>query len=312
MQLSVVSGCASEVRTLHRLVVLKKVLSLMPGGTGSSTVLCDDGRSYVVKKRANPQGPNVLANELVGTELMSVLGLPTPNWRFATTSCAGLSPRNSDAQNCERSSCELHFASELVSGLSTETISNHLSESAILRLSNRADFIGALVFDVWAGSIDARQAVYVRGAGATSYRAVFIDHGHLFGGPYWLISNSRGRALTKNRFVYDGLFDSNLINDWVALLQSKIPSVLPAILETVPAQWFTGDIFWLKEVLLDRLSVLKSAMEEEIDHIRNDASGFVGAYHRKLACPPLGHRGNQAIETQMAGSQGVFKFHEAG
>ena len=52
----------------------------MRGGAQSSLLRASDGKLYVVKLQGNPQGPNVLANEALGSWLTARLGLKTPDW----------------------------------------------------------------------------------------------------------------------------------------------------------------------------------------------------------------------------------------
>src|SRR5215472_15047085 len=48
----------------------------MRGGAQSHLMRCDDGHYYVVKFQNNPQHRRVLVNELLGTRLARLLGLP--------------------------------------------------------------------------------------------------------------------------------------------------------------------------------------------------------------------------------------------
>jgi hypothetical protein len=48
------------------------VIRRMSGGSQSRLIQCDDGKLYVLKMYPNPQGPNVLANEALGSILMHV------------------------------------------------------------------------------------------------------------------------------------------------------------------------------------------------------------------------------------------------
>src|SRR5437773_10138908 len=49
----------------------------MRGGAQSHLLHCSDGYYYVVKFKNNPQHRRVLVNELLGTRLAALLGLPT-------------------------------------------------------------------------------------------------------------------------------------------------------------------------------------------------------------------------------------------
>ncbi|WP_353072156.1 HipA family kinase [Tunturiibacter gelidoferens] len=53
-----------------------KYIRKMKGGSQSILVQCDDNRFYVVKMAGNPQGPNVVANEFLGSVIAGAVGLP--------------------------------------------------------------------------------------------------------------------------------------------------------------------------------------------------------------------------------------------
>jgi hypothetical protein len=54
----------------------------MRGGSQAILVLCDDGHHYVIKMAGNLQGPNVLANELLGSVIANAVGLPVAPCRL--------------------------------------------------------------------------------------------------------------------------------------------------------------------------------------------------------------------------------------
>src|SRR5882757_9298135 len=67
----------SLTNVVHAIQFIRK----MRGGSQPALIRCDDGKLYVVKFFNNPQGPNVLANEVLGNELLNALNLPTPRWK---------------------------------------------------------------------------------------------------------------------------------------------------------------------------------------------------------------------------------------
>jgi hypothetical protein len=58
----------------------------MPGGSQPALIRCNDGKLFVVKFLNNLQGPNVLANEVLGNELLKTFDLPTPEWKAISIS----------------------------------------------------------------------------------------------------------------------------------------------------------------------------------------------------------------------------------
>ena len=66
------------------LLTVTSVVRTQKGGSQSRLVTCDDGKLYVLKMHPNPQGPNVLANEALGSILLGGLGFFAPRWRRGT------------------------------------------------------------------------------------------------------------------------------------------------------------------------------------------------------------------------------------
>ena len=176
----------------------------MPGGAETRLALCGNRVHYVVKCANNRQGPNTLANEVLGAELMKALRLPTAPWRTAR-----YFPKYSPWAVCpfHHSGCDLHFASELIRPSDEGRLYSFLPTAFVHRVINRPDFTGALIFDIWAGSSDVRQALFVEAPRTGSFSAVFIDNGHLFGGPNWKFEMRPGIALCLDRTMYSEPFD---------------------------------------------------------------------------------------------------------
>jgi hypothetical protein len=236
----------------------------MPGGGRS--VLARSGDSlYVVKCPHNLQGPNVLANELLGSELMSLLSLPNPPWRFAyfgeETKCLSHSSIGQSGLSCRG---KLHFASKCLEPIAPNRLYGFLPQSFIHRVLNRSDFLGALVFDIWAGSTDARQAVYAEDHIRRTFEAVFIDHGHDMGGPHWSWNGKPGSSLCLDRTMYAGLIDPVETQIWATRIEAILPSKLPQIVAGVPPEWHTGDINRLQNFLLARADCIQAILFEEL------------------------------------------------
>jgi hypothetical protein len=257
---------------LPKLIVVDRVLRTLPGSSGAQLVLCDDGKRYVLKCPNNPLSPNVLANEFIAAGLMHVLNLPISQSSSVTYpehircgySHAGSAP---------------HFASELLEPSSGGSLYSFLPSSFVLRTENRPDFIGALVFDIWAGSVDDRQAIFVENQRARTFKAVFIDNGHLFGGPHWKFTLRPGTALCLDYCVYNNLFDPETIEGWIAQIETMVPNILPGLVSMVPSQWYNGDIARLQDTLLLRAANLRSLFWEEMMSLKGTLRGlFRGTY----------------------------------
>jgi len=263
------SGRSSERAKQISTVRAVSVVRSMRGGAQSVLMLCDDNQFYVVKFNDNPQGPNILANEMIGTEIFRSLGLPVPAWSAVYISEEFLRMNSKlmlhTAQGRRPPSPGLHFGSVLLGGCGLLTVRDILPENHFLRLTNREDFIGAYVLDVWANHQDHRQAVYANDSVAGTYRAVFIDHGHLFGGPNWDFRDRPGIAMALDTSVYPKEFDAAVVESWISRCETQIPHLLEDTIRSVPNEWyrFRGDVNELISILVARLTALRQLFNHE-------------------------------------------------
>jgi len=169
----------------NKSVHVKRLIRKLRGGSDPVLVLASDGLHYVVKFSNNLQGPNVLFNESVGTELYQACGLSTPAWKPLLVSNSFLDqnpgawmetddgPRRPEAGLC--------YGSLFMAAGPGRTF-EILPGSAFSRILSRSSFWLAWLIDSCADHVDNRQAIFKEDASG-SLHAFFIDHGHLFGGP---------------------------------------------------------------------------------------------------------------------------------
>src|SRR5271167_4303918 len=125
----------------------------MRGGAQSHLMRCSDENYYVVKFQNNPQHRRVLVNELLGTQLAELLGLPTTPVaiievsqeliRLTTELCVEVPQR--------RIPCKpgLQFGSRYAGDPHNPTLLDFFSDDRLLSAQNLVDFVGMLVFDAW-------------------------------------------------------------------------------------------------------------------------------------------------------------------
>ena len=154
------------------------------GGSHPLLVDASDGHRYVVKCANNPQGPNVLCNEVLGTELYAAVGLPVPAWTpiriprsFLLTCPQGSLNSLSGPVLPEGGLC---FGSRVLAESPTRLL-EILPGSFLGRVANRSDFWLAWLVDLCAEHRDTRQSLFIESSGIL--HAFFVDHGHMFGGP---------------------------------------------------------------------------------------------------------------------------------
>lgn len=163
-------------------VRLRRHIRILPGRSQSILAEASDGFIYVVKL-TNPKQRNLLFNESIGSELYRACGLKVPAWRPIIVSDDFLDQNPACWRACFdgiRPSSGVGFASLFV-GSSRGVFTEILSGSALGRVRNRESFWLAWLVDACAFHDDHRQAVFLED-GLRGYDALFIDHGHLFGG----------------------------------------------------------------------------------------------------------------------------------
>lgn len=229
--------------------------------------LCDDDKLYIVKCPNCSSGPNVLANEMLGTELLRAVGLPTPNWKFARfSSTTRYDPAEGvDPQNREHIGCGLHFASELIEPSSGGRLYSFLPRCLFPRVLNRPDFIGALIFDIWAQSTKARQVAFLERGSSHIFDALFIDQGYLFGGPHWSVRPRPGKSLCLENSFYGNSFNNKLAHHWFSRISTATPSIIAPTIKSIPRDWYKGDIAALKNTLLGRIHRVEDLFWQEMD-----------------------------------------------
>jgi hypothetical protein len=241
-----------------------QVVKKQKGGAQSRLVLCDDGKLYVLKMHPNPQGNNVLANEALGAILLSALGFSVPPWRPITINLKSL-PSFPElimetADGTKLPACGVHFGSEYLGGPQYDLF-DLIPEA--YRIRNGEQVAAINLFDLWANHHDNRQRVYRRIKRKGLYEAIWIDNGHLFGGPEW--SDAEGVSLKLwNRYFHKSLISECVVMErWLTVFETRIPGLLHGAMTVIPFEWYTGDICALRARLLQRLQCLRGIANPE-------------------------------------------------
>jgi len=166
--------------------VVSRFVRKLPGGSQPALIEADDGELYVLKFLNNIQGPQLLFNESIGTELYRLAKLPAPRWRRLIITPAFIDRNRLSCMNTAQGTWEplsgMCFGSMFLGSMHRQ-IYELLPGTFYKRLTNIDDFWLAWLLDVCANHADNRQALFPVGLRGTFY-AVFIDHGHMFGGPH--------------------------------------------------------------------------------------------------------------------------------
>lgn len=162
----------------------------MRGGAQSHLMRCEDGDYYVVKFQNNPQHRRILVDEMLGTRLASILGLPTTAIcvLYVSEELIGLTPDLCIELSRQRIPCQPgpQFGSRFPGDPHRLAPFDFLPDPLLMSVENLHDFAGMLVFDKWTCNTNGRQTLFYRKeaekpqeAGA-SYCTVMIDQGFCF------------------------------------------------------------------------------------------------------------------------------------
>lgn len=237
----------------------------MRGGAQSLLMQCTDGQYVIVKMFGNPQGPNILANELIGTAVSSAVGLPVAQGSLVYLSDEFIDQNPAlwfeTKDGRVRPEAGFHFGSLFVgepSGVYRPT--DYITRSRVSSIHNRPAFLGMYIMDVWANHQDNRQAILFASAECES-EVRFIDHGHMFAGPRWEFSARPGLAYHLERSIYSNLWQPDRVAEWISHFDTVLPDALSHAVSLLPAQWYKGEITLLCKVLMDRLANLTQLIE---------------------------------------------------
>jgi len=210
------------------------------GGSQPILVRANDGYFYIVKFLDNPQGPNLLFNEALGTELYRRVGLLTPEWRPVHVSEDFLDRYPECWMETQdgrlRPKAGWCFGSRYLS-LRNSVVFEILPNGRFSDISNRRDFWTARVLDAFCGHADNRQALFL-GPDSRSLRAYFIDHGHLFWGPF----GTDYRSCMASQYLDPGIYadasaeDADRVQGAILSLDIKAFSNVPG---SLPDGWRT-------------------------------------------------------------------------
>jgi hypothetical protein len=244
-----------------------KYIRKMRGISQAVFIRANDGKHYVVKMNDNPAGFNLLANEHFGSVVAEAVGLPVvkPQAIFFSENFIDCHPDLWFAlpSGSRRPKEGIHFGSPLVgqtSGAGRPT--EYISPSRVNRIVNREAFLGMYLLDVWANHQDSRQAIF-RVSSDNSLDVIFIDHGHMFGGPEWNFRDSHGCSLHLEMGVYTNLWQDEQIALWISRFQFLIPEVLKTIPYSIHPEWYKGNLSELIDRLTGRLASLPNLVRDD-------------------------------------------------
>jgi hypothetical protein len=246
----------------------------MRGGAQSQLMLGADGNAWVVKFQNNPQHLRVLPNELLGTRLGTLIGLPMPVADVVEVT-AWLIERTEELEmelgdRRERCRAGLHFGSQLVGGLMPGHSADYLPEDQLAEVRNLGDFAGVLVLDKWTCNANGRQALFYRKGRERKYRTTFIDQGFCFNAGEWRFIDAPLRGVYGRNEVYGQITGWESFEPWLSRVEAIEAQQVWEIAETLPPEWYDGDVEAL-ERLVEKLVERRPRVRDLITTFRESS-----------------------------------------
>src|ERR1043166_6740944 len=225
----------------------------MRGGAQAHLLRASDNHYYVTKFQNNPQHIRILANEYLGTRLGHCLGLPMPEVRIIEVSewLIQNTPELKIDLGVSRPACSsgLQLGLRYVTDPLETTVIDYLPEAMLSRISNAEDFSRVLAFDKWTGNSDGRQAVFVKKAKNSRYRAVFIDQGHCFNAGEWNFPDSPLRGIYAHNSVYAGVTGWESFEPVLSRVEQIGFADIWSIAREIPQEWYRHDVSGLARLM---------------------------------------------------------------
>jgi hypothetical protein len=265
----------------------------MRGGSQSSLVRASDGCRYVLKMLDNPEGSDSLFHEALGSALAELVGLPVPTWRPLSISEAFIDHNPQlwfeSGGRLTRPSAGLHFGSAFLQAKNGGETYQIVPASWHTRLVNSGDFLGMLLFDLWTDHSENRQALFAETPTTRQLKAVFIDHGRMFG-PTDSLRRRVGRTRFLDTRVYRLCNSGGLLPAWQKRIENVRASTISYLMETVPISWkrpgysevISSRLLEAQARIADDVCSIRALLEERdslIDNSRRDFRPRTGPIH---------------------------------
>lgn len=248
----------------------RRLIRKMRGGAQAHLLECDDGHSYVVKFRNNPQHRRILVNEWIASVFLSYLQISTPETAIVNLPADFLTG-NPDIHiqlGSRRLEVEpgWHFGSRYPGDPAKVMVYDFVPDLLLKKVVNLNEFLGVLVFDKWIGNADARQSIFFRARveqwspsdadrpQRLGFVAHMMDHGYVFDGPHWTFSDSPLQGLYFRPSVYRDVTSWDDFQPWLDQVVHFPEEVVDQAQKQIPPEWLTGDESSLDTLLMKLIS----------------------------------------------------------
>lgn len=233
-----------------------------------------DHQPYVIKWMRGLRATTGICFEAMRHSIFARIGLPVPQWLPIEVSPEFIHdylewdvPWNDG----ERLNPGIHFATRWV-GDSERLPLEALSPESYTRISNRADFWGACVADVWTERKGPRQAVFTPGPRHGEFQAVFIDQGCSMA---WMGEHADltlSACLYPDRAIYEQSRMVAEFREWVERIERIGHAAAWDAFRSLPPLWKMPSAEEMANRLSRRAGELRETIFPFVSCIANDRS----------------------------------------
>ncbi len=208
------------------------------GATGSHNIVCDDGKTYVVKFAGKTR---VAVNEFLGQALAKVIGLPVPNASLLEVD-SELIGTSSDLRY-RGVAPGVHIGSELVlDSFSLDELMRDPTKSR-LRLQNPGALTGSICHDNWVLTVDRERGdnhLFQNVEGGIRY--LMVDFTHAFTGPNWTLDGLEQASYLRSLVpvhphVAREVTGMNSFSPTLERIEALEDSEIEAVVAAIPPSW---------------------------------------------------------------------------
>jgi HipA-like kinase len=272
----------------------KQLIRKMRGGAQAHLIEGEDGAFYVVKFINNPQHRRILINEWLACEFLRYLQIHVPDTVLIelTPEFISGSPELYLLMGSRREPVRpgIHFGSRLAVHPDRVAIFDFLPDKLLLKVENRVDFLGTLVFDKWVGNADSRQAVFFRARAKAwtpakgeapsrlGFLAQMIDHGFAFNGFQWEFLESPLQGLYFRTAIYDEVRSLDSFQPWLGMVENFPIEVIDTAWKAIPSVWLEDDAEQLEQ-MLEALMTRRSRVGYLVSDLKKKRSTAFANWH---------------------------------
>ena len=234
----------------------RRLIRKMRGGAQAHLIECDDGHSYVVKFRNNPQHRRILINEWISSVFLDYLRITAPPAALVAVSREFLeaNPEVHMQLGSTKTAPEegWHFGSRFPGDPARIAVYDFLPDVLLRKVANAREFAGIFAFDKWMNNADSRQAIFFRARlreqidddplhTRTGFIASMMDHGYVFDGPHWSFQDSPLQGLYHRALVYEQVRGFDDFEPWLDRIVNFPDEIIDQALKQLPPSWLNGD-----------------------------------------------------------------------